>query len=152
MFVDTASARLAAEVCGFRSVAMLDYLERSGVFIPDKRGGKRRGRGRRYSFREMLVLKVISELLRNGASVSMLKEALNQFQKDKWKADRGNLGFDDGPLTYLIVSGRRIYFAKNSDTIFDLMSGGQRVFNFILNVDQLHSDLCNDLVQGRLSI
>src|SRR3546814_17265619 len=38
------------------------------VFVRKNKGGKRRGKGRRYNFRDLLVLKVIAKLLENGRS------------------------------------------------------------------------------------
>lgn len=73
------SAVLSAEVCGFKTVAMLDYLQRSGVFVPRHRKEKRRGKGRRYDFRDLIVLRTLNNLLESGASVQMLKKALVEF-------------------------------------------------------------------------
>jgi len=152
MLIYHASAKRAAKICGFGSVAMLDYLERSGVFVRSERKEGRRGKGRRYNFRDLLILKVLSSLLNNGASVSTIKQSLQQFQTDKWKADRGNLGFDDGPLKYLMVSNGKVLYAKSSETLYDLNDKGQMVFSFIVDVDRLHSELINALEQHELPL
>ncbi len=152
MLKDSASAREAARICGFDSVAMLDYLQRSGVFVPSDRIKKRRGKGRRYNFRDLLVLKTIATLLKNGASVAALKMSLREFQEKKWKADRGSLEFDDLPLKYFIISAGVVMFARSQDTIYDLTKSGQMVFNFVIDMDKLHSDLCFDLSQTSLPL
>ncbi len=86
MYIDSYSARRAAELCGFGTVAMLDYLERSGVFTRSQAAGGR-GKRRRYNFRDLVVLKVIKVLLDNGASVASLKTALREFQQWRWRAE-----------------------------------------------------------------
>jgi DNA-binding transcriptional MerR regulator len=156
MFIDGVSAKDAARICGFESVAMLDYLQRSGVFIPADRKGKRRGRGRRYDFRDLLILRAISELLKNGASVAALKKSLREFQTSKWAADEGSLHDEDGAiLKYLVACGDSIVFAKSSDTLFDLTKRGQMLFSFILDLDELHANVreeCFKLRQRELPL
>lgn len=153
MLIGGVSARRAAAICGFESVAMLDYLQRTGVFVPADRKGKRRGRGRRYDFRELLVLKTIAVLLKNGASVSALKKSLVEFQGRAWIADEGSLQSADGTvMKYFVVSGDSIIFAKSADTLFDMTKSGQMVFSFILDMDKLHSDLCFQLRQEVLPL
>jgi DNA-binding transcriptional MerR regulator len=150
MLITSVDAKTAVRICGFRSVAMLDYLQRSGVFIPTKRAG-RRGKGRRYEFRELLVLKTISTLLENGASVHSLKTALNEFQKKKWTADQATLEGEGGPLKYLVASGRGVLFAKSCDNLFDMTKNGQMAFSFVVDLDKLHSDLCFQIQQQDFS-
>lgn len=144
---DSVDARRAAQICGFKTVSMLDYLERSGVFARRKMGQKRRGKGRRYSFRDLLILKVIAELLSNGASVHALKTALLEFQDQKWTADRASLGFGNEKIKYLTVSKGTVIFSDSEKRLFDMTNGGQLVFSFIVDVDKLHTNLCADLDQ-----
>lgn len=53
------SASEAVRLVGLKSVAMLDYLERSEVLVKSARRASGRGRHRAYDFRDLLVLKVI---------------------------------------------------------------------------------------------
>jgi DNA-binding transcriptional MerR regulator len=153
MFIDSFSAKRAVEICGFGTVAMLDYLERSGVFVRE-RGEKRRGKGRRYTFRDLLVLKVIKALLDHGTSVAALRKALTEFQSARWKAEPTVLEDSLGGLRYLIASGGSVYFAHNTDILVDLSNRGQLAFSFILDLDRLHGELCRDMglptLQGEL--
>lgn len=143
MYIDAVSAPEAATICGFRSTAMLDYLQRTGVFIPlDRKKGRRRGKGRRYTFRDLLVLRAIAALLENGASVSALREALREFQTNRWTADEASLQGEGGSiLRYVVASGKSVIFATSRDTLFDLTNRGQMVFSFVLDLDELHRDL-----------
>jgi DNA-binding transcriptional MerR regulator len=147
MTMDSVDARRAAKICGFKTVAMLDYLERSGILVRKKSAEKRRGKGRRYNFRELLVLKVISSLLDNGASVSALKKSLIEFQDGKWTADRASLGLDNRIIRYLSVSAGNILYADSNNNFFDMTMKGQMVFSFIIDLDNIHTQLCSDLDQ-----
>ena len=126
---------------------MLDYLERSEVFVPAKRRIKRRGKRRVYGFRDLLILKAIGRLLAAGASVAALKKALQQFQADKWSADRASLANGSEILRYVVLSGGEVLYARGSQSLFDLTKGGQMVVNFVIDLDALHTELCNDLDQ-----
>lgn len=153
MVTEGVDARTAARICGFESVAMLDYLQRSGVFVPADRKGKRRGKGRRYDFRELIVLKTIGALLKNGASVASLKKALVEFQKNKWSADIASLQDEAGKLMkYFVVCADTICFAKSADSLYDLTKNGQMVFSFVVDLDRIHTDLCSALAQGELPL
>lgn len=147
---EVVGASRAATICGLGTGAMLDYLERTEVFIPSKKRVKRRGKPRTYGFRDLLILKAIARLLSAGASVSSLKRALQQFQADKWSADRGSLANGSEVLRYVVLSGRDVLYARGSQSLFDLTRGGQVVFNFVIDLDALHSELCNDLDQRTL--
>jgi DNA-binding transcriptional MerR regulator len=144
MFIDSFTPSKAAELCGFRTVAMLDYLERSGVFVRSERF-RGRGRKRRYNFRDLLVLKVIKALLDSGASVASLKHALQEFQEWRWRAEPTVLEDKLGGLRYLIASGKHVYFAHTTEVLVELSNRGQLAFSFILDLDHLHRQLCEQL-------
>ncbi len=143
--LDSFSARQAARLCGFSTVYMLDYLQRTGVFVPRNKKGKRKGKGRKYEFRDLLVLKAIKRLLDSGASVANLKKSLSQFQKSNWTADAATLENSDGIVKYLIVCADSVYLRKDADTLVDLSKRGQLTFSFIIDLDNLHSELRSDL-------
>lgn len=151
MKIETRDARTVIRICGFGSVAMLDYLERSEVFRPQKKRTKNRGKKREYNFRDVLVLKTISTLLQNGATVSNLKNALSSLQTLPWKAEPAVLEDSQGALRHLVVSGGKIYFSRNNEELVDLTSGGQLSFFFILDIDKIHSDVAKEWNQTSLS-
>jgi DNA-binding transcriptional MerR regulator len=150
MIIEFHDARTAAQLAGLGSVAMVDYLERSGVFVPTRKRGKRRGYKRRYCFRDVLVLKTIGTLLRNGASVANLKGALDSFQRIPWKAEEAVLEDRLGPLRHLVVSSNKIYLARSREELIDLAAGGQLSFSFLIDLEKLHTELCIDWRQGKL--
>jgi DNA-binding transcriptional MerR regulator len=135
MLNEAVDARSAARICGFKTTSMLDYLERSGVFVRKRKNEARRGKGRRYTFRDLLILKVMGQLLSNGASVHSMKKALIEFS------------IGDQKIRYLTVSSGELFFTDSHQNLYDMTNGGQMAFGFILDLDRLHSDLCHDLDQ-----
>lgn len=147
---DNVTSGVAARICGFDSVYMIDYLQRSGIFIPSKKSPHGRGRRREYSFKDLVVLRTISTLLKNGASVSALKKALVQFQNEKWEADRASMQFDGEVARYMLAVGDKVLFAKSQDCFFDLTQSGQMVFSFIIDLEQIHTDVRFNMDQRTL--
>lgn len=143
--MDAFSAERARELCGFQSVAMIDYLQRSGVFTPVGHRKKRRGRGRRFEFRDLLVLKAIKRLLDSGASVANLKKSLIKVQDLNWISDPTTLEDKEGIIKFLIVSHDSIYLKRDADMIIDLSKNGQLTFSFIIDLDLLHAELRTSL-------
>lgn len=139
------SAKEAMVICGFSSVYMLDYLQRTGVFIPRKKKGKRRGKGRRYEFRDLLVLKAIKKLLDSGASVSNLKRSLEQFQKLRWEADPVTLEDKQSVIKYLIINNDTIYLRKDANVLIELSNKGQLAFSFIIDLETIWNEIRTDL-------
>jgi DNA-binding transcriptional MerR regulator len=145
IFVSVGPKR-AAELSGIGSVAMLDYLQRTGVFFPrGKRGARGRGKSRRYEFRDILTLKAIRRLLDAGVSVLAIRKALEAFQKHTWSADPATLEDGNGAVRYMVASATSIYLAKDANFLIDLLAKGQLAFSFILDLDRLHAELCRSL-------
>lgn len=142
---DTYTAKEAARLTGFQSVAMLDYLQRSGIFLPRRRKLKRRGKERKYEFRDLIVLKAINRLLDSGDSVANLKKSLIEFQKIKWSADPVTLENSEGIIKYLLVSGDSVYIRRDAETLVNLSKSGQLTFSFIIDLENLWAELRKDL-------
>lgn len=138
-------AARARDLCGFKTIAMIDYLQRSGVFVPRKKDGKRRGKGRRFDFRDLVVLKAIKELLDSGASVAALKKSLAEFQKLKWSADPVTLEDPSGVVRFLIVSCGQIYLRRDAHAIIELTNSGQLAFSFIIDLELIRRSLIHSL-------
>lgn len=140
------SAKEAAQLAGFGSVAMLDYLQRSEVFYPlGKKGARGRGRKRRYEFRDLLVLKAIKRLLDSGASVANLQKALTNFQKINWSADPVTMEGPEGIIRYFIASHEKIYLVRDPNTLVEMSRSGQLVFSFIIDLEKLRGELRDSL-------
>jgi DNA-binding transcriptional MerR regulator len=97
----------------------LDYWARTGLVEPSIRPATGSGTQRLYSFRDILVLKVVKRLLDTGVSLHNIRVAVSHLRER---------GVEDlGTLT-LMSDGASVYECTNSDEVIDLVRGGQGVF------------------------
>lgn len=101
----------------------LDYWDRTGLVSPSIRGAKGSGTQRLYSFRDILVLKVVKRLLDTGVSLQQIRVAINQL---------GAYGVQDLSGITLMSDGASVYECTSNDEVIDLVNGGQGVFGIAL--------------------
>ncbi|HWG60373.1 MAG TPA: MerR family transcriptional regulator [Streptosporangiaceae bacterium] len=101
----------------------LDYWARTGLVEPSVRPAKGSGSTRLYSFRDILVLKVVKRLLDTGISLQQIRAAVTHL--------RGR-GTDDLARVTLMSDGVSVYECTSSDEVVDLLQGGQGVFGIAL--------------------
>jgi hypothetical protein len=133
------SAKTAAYLAGFDSRMMLDYLERAEVFEREEvRGWKdkrRHGRRRFYTFRDIIILRSIANLLKKGVGVQRIKDAILSFSKDeKFYCDRNRVSYGSEPIQYFVTDGKDIYFSNGGDHLTSLLKQGQGTFSFVLDL------------------
>ena len=97
----------------------LDYWARTGLVEPTVREASGSGTSRLYSFRDILVLKIVKKLLDAGVSLQNIRTAINALQ------DRG---VEELVQTTLISDGTTVYECTSTDEVVDLLQGGQAVF------------------------
>ena len=97
----------------------LDYWARTGLVEPSIRSAHGSGSQRLYSFRDILVLKVVKRLLDTGVSLQNIRTAVQQLR------DRG---VDDLARITLMSDGASVYECTSTDEVVDLLQGGQGVF------------------------
>ncbi len=97
----------------------LDYWARTGLVEPSVRGAAGSGTQRLYSFRDILVLKVVKRLLDTGVSLQQIRTAI-QALKDQ--------GIDDLAQITLMSDGASVYECRSPEDVIDLVQGGQGVF------------------------
>ena len=101
----------------------LDYWARTGLVEPTVRGAKGSGSQRLYSFRDILILKVIKRLLDAGISLQQIRSAV-QFLRER--------GTDDLTRVTLMSDGASVYECTSNDEVIDLLQGGQGVFGIAI--------------------
>ena len=101
----------------------LDYWARTGLVEPSVRAAQGSGSARLYSFRDILVLKVVKRLLDTGISLQQIRAAVSHL--------RGR-GTDDLAKVTLMSDGVSVYECTSSDEVVDLLQGGQGVFGIAL--------------------
>jgi len=97
----------------------LDYWARTGLVEPTVREATGSGSQRLYSFRDILVLKVVKKLLDAGVSLPNIRTAVSTLR------DRGA---EDLAQVTLISDGTTVYECTSTDEMVDLLQGGQAVF------------------------
>jgi DNA-binding transcriptional MerR regulator len=101
----------------------LDYWARTGLVEPSVRGARGSGSQRLYSFRDILVLKVVKRLLDTGISLQQIRAAVHHLR------DRGT---HDLAQVTLMSDGVSVYECTSPDEVVDLLAGGQGVFGIAL--------------------
>ena len=110
-----ASAAAAAGI----SYRQLDYWDRTGLVIPSIQTATGSGSQRLYSFRDILVLKLVKRLLDTGVSLQQIRLAVDQLRAS---------GILDLTNTTLMSDGARVYLCTSQDEVIDLLGQGQGVF------------------------
>ena len=116
------AARRPANAAGI-TYRQLDYWARTGLVEPSVRGAHGSGSQRLYSFRDILVLKVVKRLLDTGISLQQIRAAVHHLR------DRGTR--DLAEVT-LMSDGVSVYECTSPDEVVDLLQGGQGVFGIAL--------------------
>ena len=101
----------------------LDYWARTGLVEPTIRGAAGSGTQRLYSFRDVLVLRVVKRLLDAGVSLQNIRAAVATLRQR---------GTEDIARITLLSDGASVYELTSADEIVDLLQGGQAVFAIAL--------------------
>ena len=97
----------------------LDYWARTGLVEPSIRPASGSGTQRLYSFRDILVLRIVKRLIDAGVSLPNIRSAVAHL------AERD--GSDLAGLT-IMSDGASVYECRSADEVIDLVRGGQGVF------------------------
>jgi DNA-binding transcriptional MerR regulator len=101
----------------------LDYWARTGLVRPGLKEAKGSGTQRLYSFRDLVHLRVIRNLLDAGVSLPKIRKAI-RFIADELRTPLENVT--------LMSDGTSIYAATSGREIVDLLQKGQGVFGIAL--------------------
>ena len=101
----------------------LDYWARTGLVEPTVRTAGGSGTQRLYSFRDILLLKVIKRLLDAGVSLQQIRTAVHHLRER---------GTDDLTPVTLMSDGASVYECRSPDEVIDLLQGGQGVFGIAI--------------------
>jgi DNA-binding transcriptional MerR regulator len=111
------------QVCSIVGITyrQLDYWARTNLLVPSISEAKGSGSHRRYSYRDLVELKVIKRLLDAGISLQSARRAIEVLRQS---------GEDVGSAN-LVLSGSQSVLARTGDEIIDLLKGGQGVLNIV---------------------
>ncbi len=122
---------------------MVDYLCRCGVVVPTGQPERGRGRHRRYTFGDVVVLRAASHLLRCGVEVKKLRPAFEAL-----RARHRDITMTSLPGKYLVATDRRIYFRTDRADVLEELDG-QRAFGFVIKLATVRSEVTRTLAGGR---
>jgi len=131
----------AAKLSGLKP-AMVDYLCRQEILVPAIRGQRGRGSPRKYSFGDVVMLRVLARLLASGVSVRRIRAALKSIRKFHKMISETAL-----PAQYLVTDGRNVYL-RDRDTLRDLDGSGQTSFLFILELGHVQREVLRAVAKG----
>lgn len=100
----------------------LDYWARTDLIRPSVADANGSGSQRRYSYRDLLELKIIKNLLDGGVALQSARRAIEYL--------RDNLG-EDLATANLVINGTSSISMQTGEEIVDLLRQGQGVLNIV---------------------
>ena len=112
----------------------LDYWARTDLVAPSIRSAAGSGTQRLYSFKDILVLKVVKRLLDTGVSLHNIRVAVEHLRAR---------GVADLAGVTLLSDGTTVYECTSAEEVVDLLAGGQGVFGIAVSgaLRELHGSL-----------
>ncbi|WP_028815125.1 MerR family transcriptional regulator [Streptomyces flavidovirens] len=103
----------------------LDYWARTGLVEPSVRPAYGSGTQRLYSFRDVVVLKIVKRFLDTGVALQNIRAAVQHLRAR---------GFQDLERMTLMSDGATVYECSSPDEVVELLQGGQGVFGIAVGV------------------
>ncbi|GAA2009180.1 MerR family transcriptional regulator [Brevibacterium samyangense] len=97
----------------------MDYWARTDLVVPSIRTATGSGSQRLYSFRDILVLKIVKRLLDTGVALNQIRVAVGHLRER---------GIEDLSQITLMSDGSSVFECTSADQVIDLVQGGQGVF------------------------
>jgi DNA-binding transcriptional MerR regulator len=132
----TFSGKRAAEIVGI-TYRQLDYWARTDLVRPSVADARGSGSRRKYSYRDLLELKVIKNLLDAGIRLESVRDAFSYL--------RENLG-EDVASANLVIAGSRSVVVQSDQELIDVLRDGQGVLN-ILTLGNVKDELDAAIVE-----
>ena len=117
------SGKQTAEIVGI-TYRQLDYWARTSLVVPSIRGAAGSGSQRLYSFKDILVLKIVKRLLDTGISLQNIRVAVDHLRQR---------GVEDLARITLFSDGTTVYECTSAEEVVDLLQGGQGVFGIAVS-------------------
>ncbi|WP_459181593.1 MerR family transcriptional regulator [Streptomyces sp.] len=125
----------ASETIGYRgptacaatgiTYRQLDYWARTGLVEPSIRPAYGSGTQRLYSFRDVVVLKIVKRLLDTGVSLQNIRTAVQHLRSS---------GPGELARMTLMSDGATVYECSSPDEVVSLLQGGQGIFGIAVGV------------------
>ena len=131
------SGRQTADVVGI-SYRQLDYWARTDLIRPSLTDASGSGSRRRYSYQDLLELRVVKTLVDAGIKLESVREVLSYLRTHVT---------GDIASAHLVISGQTVVLAQG-DELIDVVKQGQGVLN-VLSLAGVKSDIDAQLIPLR---
>jgi DNA-binding transcriptional MerR regulator len=128
----------ASRACALSGISrpMLDYLCREDLVTPSASNQRGRGRQRRYTFGDVVVLRMVGRLLSSGIEVSKIRRGLRELQRRTNNISPGNI-----PFRLVVTDGTDVFLKDNGRILESLTANGQLAFAFLLDIHQSEAEV-----------
>jgi DNA-binding transcriptional MerR regulator len=99
----------------------LDYWARTDLLRPSLTDASGSGSQRRYSYQDIVELKVVKQLLDAGVNLQKARTAIDTLRQ----------AGEDLATANLVLSGENSILIQSDEGLMDLLRGGQGVFNVV---------------------
>lgn len=134
------SGKQAAEVVGI-SYRQLDYWARTDLIRPSVADAQGSGSRRRYSYRDLVELKLVKSLLDQGFKLEQVRSAFDYLRRE--------LG-EDLPSAKLVIAGKSAVLVRENQELIDVVSrySGQGVFNLnLVDLDGVRDEVDRSIIR-----
>jgi len=102
----------------------LDHWARTDLLRPSLCDAKGSGSRRRYSYDDVVQLKVIKKLLDGGQALQSVRKVIDRLRVEGESVASANL----------VIAGDSVALARNGEELVDLLRGGQGVLALVLEL------------------
>lgn len=138
MAEDGFSGKKTAEIVGI-TYRQLDYWARTDLIRPSLTDASGSGSRRRYSYADLLELRIIKQLLDAGIKLEMVRQVFTELRR---------LVGDEIASTNLVIEGSSVALALDDGQLLDLLKRGQGVLN-VMSLGQCKTELDDRIVSLR---
>jgi DNA-binding transcriptional MerR regulator len=120
------------------SIHMANYLAREGYLKPTYDQGGIRGKVRYYSYRDLVVARIVQRFRHAGIELKRLKEAIQLLSSNETWLSTGKRK----SISILATDGKKIFYPdRKQGSLIELTLGQQRTFAFVLDVAAAQADV-----------
>jgi DNA-binding transcriptional MerR regulator len=141
------TAQQVQQVAGL-SVHMINYLAREGYLVPTYAQDSVRGKIRYYSYRDLVVARIVQRLREVGIELKRLKRGIQMLSSDATWLKAGRVR----SIALLGTDGKKLFFPDENGSLVELTRDGQRSFAFVLDVTRAQSDVKRQLSSKQIDL
>lgn len=127
-------ASKAASITG-HTLAMLNYLCRTGIVEPTCSCVRGYGKARHFSFGDLVALRLVARLAALGVSPLKLKQGLRALRERHPEITLQSL-----PASHIVTNGKQLFLRQEGATLEQVLDG-QLAFAFVVELPQLRNEV-----------